>query len=336
MRLTPHNFIQDRCRPPRAPRVPSVGVLFRARRPGQWVSVADGAAEEGRSADAPSSVARGLAGEGVAAPKRRPGLSVHVDPHVGRVCRGVLEIFFFKDHPKGPLQGTTNRHQPPTATNRQLPTAANRQRRRTANRQPLLTATNHQSPTTNRRQPPPTVTNRQSPTANRHPPPTANHQSPPTMVEDMSYTRSFCKTAVQEHVFFLLRTPLRVCVRVHDADAMWGQCPGDFWCTGSWKGRRGALGGLQGGHPERAPGKVADSGPPSVATGQPLSVNRQPSAALNGGYRRRRGILLYVRELGPDNLPQCQLDIPAYSRPSNSNKRRRKRTTHATSVRQGN
>ena len=56
-------------------------------------------------------------------------------------------------------------------------------------------------PTTNRRQPPAattsdnqlpaTVTNGQSPTTNR--------QSPPTVVEYMSYTRSFCKTAVQEH-----------------------------------------------------------------------------------------------------------------------------------------
>ena len=37
-----------------------------------------------------------------------------------------------------------------------------------------------------------------------HPPPptAANRQSPPTMVEHTSYTRSFCKTAVSEQFFF--------------------------------------------------------------------------------------------------------------------------------------
>ena len=77
-----------------------------------------------------------------------------------------------RDRPKGP----------PTATNRQSPPTANR----------------HQAPTANRHQPP---------TANRHQPPTANRQPPPTMVEHMSYAQSFGKTAVQEHFFFLLRTP---------------------------------------------------------------------------------------------------------------------------------
>ena len=68
-----------------------------------------------------------------------------------------------KDRPKGP---PTANPQPPT----------------TANRHQLLAATNRQPPTTaNRHQPPPTATNR---------------QSPPTMVEHMSYTRSFCKTAI--------------------------------------------------------------------------------------------------------------------------------------------
>ena len=93
-------------------------------------------------------------------------------------------FFFIKDRPQGPPQGTTNR-QPPT-TSRQPPAATNRQ--------PPTTAKRHQPPITNRRQPPPTTTNRQSPTANR--------QSPPTIVKHMSYTRSFCKTAVQEHHFF--------------------------------------------------------------------------------------------------------------------------------------
>ena len=56
-------------------------------------------------------------------------------------------------------------------------------------------------PPTANHQSPPAATNRQSPTANR--------QSPPPMVEHMSYTRSFCKTAVQEHYFpLLLRTLL--------------------------------------------------------------------------------------------------------------------------------
>ena len=133
-------------------------------------------------------------------------------PHhsVRGVIRGVLkglEFFFGQGPPLGTAPRdhqppTTNRRQPPTATNRQPPTAANRQRRPTADRQPLPTAINHQSPTTNRRQLPPTATNRQSPTANRQSPPTAYHQSPPTMVEHMSYTRSFCKTAVQEQFFF--------------------------------------------------------------------------------------------------------------------------------------
>ena len=51
---------------------------------------------------------------------------------------------------------------------------------------------------------PPTAANRhQLPTA------TANRQSPPTMVEHMSHTRSFCKTAVSELFFSLLRTTLR-------------------------------------------------------------------------------------------------------------------------------
>ena len=74
------------------------------------------------------------------------------------------------------------------------------------NRQPLSTATNHQAPSTHRSQPPPTATNRQSPTANRQSPPTAKCQSLPTMVENMSYTLSFCKTAIHEHFLFLLRT----------------------------------------------------------------------------------------------------------------------------------
>ena len=93
-----------------------------------------------------------------------------------------------------------------TAPKDRQPPTANRLRRPTANRQPLPTDTNRQPPTANRHQPP--ITNQQPPTTNRHQSPTANRQPPSTMVEHMSYTRSFCKTAVQEHFFFLLRTPL--------------------------------------------------------------------------------------------------------------------------------
>ena len=54
----------------------------------------------------------------------------------------------------------------------------------------------------------------QPPTAaNRQRRPTANRQSPPTMVEHISYTWSFCKTAVQGRFFFSLKAPL-VVVRV--------------------------------------------------------------------------------------------------------------------------
>ena len=60
---------------------------------------------------------------------------------------------------------------------------------------PPLGTTNRQPPTATNRQPPPTT--------NRQPPPTANRQPPPTMVEHMSYTWSFYKTAVSEHWFFL-------------------------------------------------------------------------------------------------------------------------------------
>ena len=107
------------------------------------------------------------------------------------------QIFFLlrtalKDRPKGPP--TANRQLPPTANRHQPPTAANRQLRPIANRQPLPTATNHPSPTANCRQPPPT--------ANRQSPPAANRQSPPTMVEHMSYTRSFLKKPCSGTVFF--------------------------------------------------------------------------------------------------------------------------------------
>ena len=71
-------------------------------------------------------------------------------------------------------------HQPPTANCHQTPTA---------NRCQLPSATNHQPPTA----------------ANHHQPPATKRQSPPTMVEFMSYTRSFCKTAVQELFFPFLK-----------------------------------------------------------------------------------------------------------------------------------
>ena len=51
-------------------------------------------------------------------------------------------------------------------------------------------------------QPPLTATNRQLPTTSRHHPPTANRHQP-----WLSYTQSFCKTAVQEHFFFPLKDP---------------------------------------------------------------------------------------------------------------------------------
>ena len=56
----------------------------------------------------------------------------------------------------------------------------------------------HGPPTANR-QPPLTTNHQPLTTTNRHqPPPTANRQSPPTMVEHISYTRSFRKTAILE------------------------------------------------------------------------------------------------------------------------------------------
>ena len=156
-----------------------------------------------------------------------------------------LDFFFrtvLKDRPKGP---PTANHQPPTATNCQPPTASGDQPPTANCHQPPITLTGKLPlaavgtalpipvrvstdlagrfgqpgavdevncvPTAKVRlafDPPPTATNRQLPTtsANRHQPPTA--KSPPTMVEHMSYTRSFYKTAVQEHFFFPLRTPL--------------------------------------------------------------------------------------------------------------------------------
>ena len=44
--------------------------------------------------------------------------------------------------------------------------------------------------------------NRQLPTANRHQLPTANRQPSPTVVNHMNSTRSFCKTAVSDNLFF--------------------------------------------------------------------------------------------------------------------------------------
>ena len=98
---------------------------------------------------------------------------------------------FFCEGP--PLRTASRDHQPPT-TNRHQPPTANCKRRPIANRHPLPTDTNPQSPTTNRRQP-------------HQLPPTASRQ-PPTMVEHMSYTQSFCRITISEHFFFLSRTPL--------------------------------------------------------------------------------------------------------------------------------
>ena len=93
--------------------------------------------------------------------------------------RGLLwEVDFFllrtalKGRSKGPP--TANHGQPPAATDR------------------------HQPPITNQ-QPPPTSTNRHQPLVTNRQPPTTNRESPPSMVEHMSYMRFFCKTAVQEH-----------------------------------------------------------------------------------------------------------------------------------------
>ena len=93
---------------------------------------------------------------------------VHAVPcHGSRRSRAVLwdRGFFLlrtalKDRPKGP--STANRHQPPTATDRQPPTTANRH-------QPPIP--NHQlPPTTINRHQPPSTASRQSPTTNRQPP----------------------------------------------------------------------------------------------------------------------------------------------------------------------
>ena len=93
---------------------------------------------------------------------------------------------------QGPFLRTAPKdHQPPPTASCQPPAATNRQ--------PAPTANRHQPPITNH-QPPPTTTN-------RHQPPVANRQSPPPMVEHMSYTRSFYKTAVQEHFFFSPKDP---------------------------------------------------------------------------------------------------------------------------------
>ena len=108
--------------------------------------------------------------------------------------QSLREIFFcfVKDRPKGP----------PTA-NRQLPPTANRHQPPTANRSQPPTATNRQPSTAANCQLPPTAANHQPPTANRQSPPAANRQSPPTMVEHMSYTRSFLKKPCSGTVFFL-------------------------------------------------------------------------------------------------------------------------------------
>ena len=90
------------------------------------------------------------------------------DPQGGPLRTGCFFIFFVKDRPKGPPQGTTNR-QPPTATNRQPPP--------TANHQPPPTASGDQPPTATHHQPPPTASC-QLPTANRHQLPTANRHQP--------------------------------------------------------------------------------------------------------------------------------------------------------------
>ena len=133
----------------------------------------------------------------------RPILKVR--PPGGGGDRAVLEGFLFllrtalKDRPKGPP--TANRQLPPT-TNRHQPPTTNCQPRPPANRQPLSTATNHPSPTANCHQPPLTAANHQPPTANRQSPPAANRQSPPTMVEHMSYTRSFLKKPCSGTAFF--------------------------------------------------------------------------------------------------------------------------------------
>ena len=142
---------------------------------------------------------------------RRAG-QLQRNPFWHLIFRAVLwdrDFFLLRTAPRDHQPPTTNRHQPPTATNRQPLTAANRQQRPTANRQPP----NHcQPPPITNHQPPPTTTNRQLPTANRqHQPPTANRQPPPTMVEHMSYMRSFWTTWVQEQFFFSsLRTALLI------------------------------------------------------------------------------------------------------------------------------
>ena len=71
----------------------------------------------------------------------------------------------------------------------------------TANHCQLPPTTKHQAPTAaNHHQLPPTASH-QPPTANRHQAPNANSYQ-----TWLSYTLSFCKTAIHEHFLFLLRT----------------------------------------------------------------------------------------------------------------------------------
>ena len=115
------------------------------------------------------------------------------------------DFVLVKDRPQGPPSGTTNRRQPPAATNHQLPTTTNRHHPPITNHQPPPTATNRQLPTANRQRPP-TAANLQLPTANRQPPPTANHQPPPTMVEHMECLPAFLGKLCHGTLFFF---PLR-------------------------------------------------------------------------------------------------------------------------------
>ena len=104
----------------------------------------------------------------------------------GRSLRDQI-FFLLRAAPRDHQPLTANCHQPPIATNHQPSTAANR----------------HQPPITNCRLPPTAANRRQPPTANRQSPPAANRQSPPTMVEHLSYTRSFLKKPCTGTVFFL-------------------------------------------------------------------------------------------------------------------------------------
>ena len=111
---------------------------------------------------------------------------------------------------EGLPQGTTNRHQPPTAI-RQPPVATNRQ--------PPTTANRHQPPIT-KHQPPPTTTYRhQPPVANCQPPIATNRQPPIATNHGCTYELHavFFQNCRSGTLCFFLGTPLLPIARPQQA-----------------------------------------------------------------------------------------------------------------------